>query len=100
MATVETTEWAREARRRGRCAFCGETRGWLQGHHVIPKQRLKRLGLHAHLWDQRNMMVLCSICHARHEVAFRRLPRALLTSDNEEFAAELGVDWMLEKLYA
>jgi hypothetical protein len=82
-----------------RCAQCGctEQEAWdedgapLQAHHAVPQQRLKRLGLHALLWDPRNAVALCASDHMRHTsrhavVAFERLPVCTV-----QFATEHGL---------
>lgn len=93
--------------RGSRCAVCG--RKWpLESHHVTPQQLLRRVarerGLYAPalLSDARNRLVLCSgpqSCHARHEAAFRRVPRGLVPAEALEFAADLGLEWYIERTY-
>jgi hypothetical protein len=66
----------------------------------VSKQRLRRRGLKAHLWDPRNAVPVCEEpCHRRHTTAVQRLPRAALPASVEEFAAELGVADALEREY-
>lgn len=100
--------WNTAACRRG-CVMCKidevdrQTRqdfGWelskIDGHHVVPKQDLKRWGLHALLWDLRNMLPLCRYHHFRHEQAVQRVPRELLPAPAWEFADAIGARFVLE----
>lgn len=101
--------WNAQARREG-CVLCAHeppddevrrTRGWdlatPAGHHVVPRQDLKRWGLHRLLWDVRNMLPLCRYHHDRHEYTpGARVPRALLLPRNFEFADEIGARFVLE----
>lgn len=93
----EKATWGATARTRP-CAVCG-SRTLVQGHHVIYAQHLKREGLRGFLWDLRNQLSLCAVCHARHHQAVARVPRDLLTVNNHEFAAELGLSWLLRREY-
>lgn len=64
-----------EARYQGLCAVCGRARGtrpdgrgrYWNAHHVVPRGKLKRLGLPE--WDTRNALRLCSDCHMSFEWA-------------------------------
>jgi hypothetical protein len=71
----------------------------VEGHHVIAKRHLKARGLHAHLWDTRNGLALCVYHHDRHERWMQRVPYELVPYDAFEFAAELGLDWMIPDDY-
>lgn len=81
---------------RGRCVQCGQAVRRLgdswewQAHHVVPKQRLRREGLHARVWDAANGVVLCRRCHERHELAVRRVSPKNLPGRCRDFAASLG----------
>lgn len=88
--------WARAARL-GRCAVCN--RQAHHGHHIITKQELRRRGAAELLWDLRNMLPVCADCHARHHHAFRRIRRRELPAAAFEFAAELGLEWLIERTY-
>lgn len=68
----------------------------IEAHHIVPQQDLKRWGLHARLWDPRNGIALCRLHHARHELAYQRVPRALLPAAAFEFAAEIGAEFVLD----
>lgn len=52
---------------RGRlCVKCGREAGpW--AHHIVPQHFLKRMGLHAHLWDHQNAAPVDNGCHMNHE---------------------------------
>lgn len=82
------------------CAVGGPEHGSsLEVHHIVPKQILKREGFTDRLWDDRNALVLCRHCHARHEHAVLRVPFAVLTVQAQEFADELSLGWVLERYY-
>lgn len=107
-------EWKRDPQR-GRCARCGlDAAGLrarrdpyprLEGHHILPKQAIRRFATEYQLdavrllWDARNRLVLCRLCHSRHESAFDRVPRSLIPAEAWEFADALGLRWKLEQLY-
>jgi hypothetical protein len=89
-------EWKR---RHGRCPACLSV-GWVDAHHVVPARYLRRRGLHAHLWDERNKLWLgADCCHAPHETRVRPLPRPFVPAETEEFAQELGLTHILDRLY-
>lgn len=73
-----------------RAAFGPDLR-WIQGHHVIPKQVLKRTGLSAFLWDVRNGIGLCAYHHERHERQREPVPFDLLPAAAFEFADEIDM---------
>lgn len=80
------------------CAICGTWHA-LEVHHLIPKRLLKTEGHANRLWDTANAMVLCRLCHARHENAFARIPAGRIPHEGWQFAQELGLDWYLERIY-
>jgi 5-methylcytosine-specific restriction endonuclease McrA len=82
-----------------RCASCGLRRFDLQVHHVITQQQLKKIGRKDVLWDLRNALVLCPLCHERHTSAFKRIPREKLRIENIDFALELDHGWYLDRMY-
>jgi hypothetical protein len=85
----------REVTRGKRCARCGRTR-LLEAHHVVPKQTLKQeIDNERHvdvLYDPRNGLALCAICHERHTNASDRVPRSLVPAAAWGFAAEHGFE--------
>lgn len=81
-----------------RCVVCG-TRVHLDGHHAIPRRVLIRLGLADHIMDKRNRVPVCRHDHESHECAHRRIRRCELPASVFEFAAELGLDWYLDRFY-
>lgn len=89
------------------CVVCGATSN-IEGHHIVSKQVIKRVARERRvgdavreqwLWDDRNGMALCRLCHARHENANRRVPRDLVPVQARVFAAELGVSHLLDRYY-
>lgn len=70
-----------------------------EAHHVVPAQTLRREHLDAHLYDERNGLSLCQYHHQRHENGTQRIPRAVLPAAAFEFAAELGLDWLIDRMY-
>lgn len=73
--------------------------GPIQGHHVIGRQKLKRLGLTDFLLDKRNRLGVCEYRHEQHTTGYKPIPRAVLPQAVFEFAEELGLTWYLEKHY-
>jgi 5-methylcytosine-specific restriction endonuclease McrA len=77
----------------------------LDGHHVLPKERIKRFAVAVGLdpvrllWDVSNMMPLCRRCHDRHHTGFLRVRRADLPVEAVLFARSLDLEWVLERLY-
>lgn len=71
----------------------------VEGHHVLAKRHLKREGFTGRLWDTRNGMGLCRYHHQRHEHAIQRVPYALVPDCALEFAAELGLEHVVEREY-
>lgn len=85
------------------CRVCpvegSECSGPIQGHHVLPKETLKRHGLHLHLWDVRNRLPVCEHRHAQHTNASKPIPREFVSPAAREFAAEVGLEWWLDRFY-
>lgn len=72
---------------------------YVEGHHVISKDRLISWGLRALKWDLRNGVPVCRYHHFRHEYATKRehrLPRELIPAPAFIFAGEVGARWALE----
>lgn len=78
------------------CAVCGSKHN-VQGHHILPKQDVKRAG--GDVWAKANGLPLCESCHMNHESAAKRVPRRLIPVAAEWFARDLGLDWKLERIY-
>jgi hypothetical protein len=99
--------WARHAKRRV-CALCSAPNP--HGHHVIYLQELKRV-IRSHnledrrqgiLYDRRNLLPLCERHHAAHHSGAHPLTLTIVRSacpKVDQFAAELGLDWWLERYY-
>ena len=96
------------------CAVCGYEGRYLQVHHVIEADRLKRhysdvgdggWSLDELLYDPSNGLLLCAEpapnnCHGRHTLAVERIPRNCLRRENEAFAERVGMTWVLDRFYA
>lgn len=82
----------------GPCVRCG-SRLSVDGHHVIPKRVLRRLGFHDRLLDTRNRLALCRRDHERHENRSEPVTRELLPASVFEFADELRLGWYLDRHY-
>lgn len=80
------------------CAVCG-TRAHLDGHHAIPKRVLIRLGFSEYVMDKRNRVPVCRQDHESHECRHRPILRSELPASVFEFAAELGLEWYLDRHY-
>jgi len=73
--------------------------GPVQAAHLIPKQALRRRKFYEHVYDPRNGIGACYKAHRRSDAGIERFPAAYIPTGAWEFAEELGVDWMLERLY-
>lgn len=90
------------------CAVCERARA-VQGHHIIRAEVLRRearrLGyeLRDVMWDRRNRLPVCQICHERHHNRSRPIARAVLRRVARggvfDFARELGLEPALEREY-
>jgi len=71
-------------------------------HHIIPKELLRRHGLHMKVWDTRNGMLVHRNVHANHTSGADRIPRACLPSSVFAFASECGTwaEAYLERNYS
>lgn len=80
----------------GRSEISGERIAWpgsINFHHVLPKGMLRDAGLHEHVNDPRNGLLVTDSEHANHESGFRRIERRHLRRDTFELADELGPEW-------
>lgn len=66
-------------------------------HHPIPKQELRRRGLHHLVWHPHNHVLVTPDEHANHEVASHRIPYERLPERVKRFARQLG-PWAEDKL--
>lgn len=71
----------------------------MQVAHLIPKQALRRRGLHEFVWDVRNGLSVCYRAHRRSDAGLERFPAERIPEAAWEFADEVGLRWMLERLY-
>lgn len=88
------------------CVNCG-TRRDVQGHHVIPRNALKRecprgaagYTLQELLWSTANGIPLCEVCHFRHESGFARIEARLLPIDAIKLAVLIGMEHRIGPRY-
>ena len=74
--------------------------GPIQAAHLIPKQALRRRGFSPEvIWDPRNGIAACRRAHCRSDAGLERFPSSRLPVEAWAFAEEVGLGWMLEKLY-
>jgi hypothetical protein len=75
----------------------------MEAHHVLPKSKLKDLGITAHedLYDERNGVGLCEYHHARHTnyAPGGRMPRELVPESVYDFAAEHTIEFLIDAEY-
>lgn len=77
----------------------------LTGHHVIERAKLRdaarRLGRPEEevVWDPRNGLPVLWSRHERHTSRIEPIPRSALLPENVEFAEEIGLGWLLERIY-
>lgn len=104
----DSGEWYRHVTAGG-CVMCAEfpvdqrtardragDLDWIQGHHPIERDKLKRWGLAHLIWDKRNGLGVCAYHHGRHTHAVQRIPRRLLRPETFEFADEINARFLLE----
>lgn len=96
---------------RERCFFAGwpdagPCDGRLVCAHLIPRQLLKREGFSAYIHDSRSFVPCCggiTGCSGHHGMLDHsrklRIPRDKLPPAVEDFAAELGLTWYLDREY-
>lgn len=51
------------------------------------------------LWDPRNGIPVCERCHSAHTGAKKRIPLSVIPAPALDFAAEIGLDWRVERDY-
>jgi hypothetical protein len=68
-------------------------------HHVVPKQTLRRAGLHHVVFDPDNGVTVADRTHSNHENAHRRIPREALPERALAFARRHGFMDYIEKTY-
>lgn len=96
--------WYEATAKKKVCVVCGSTHK-VQGHHVIAQQVLRRVArkfsydVLVLLWDKRNGLAVCRDCHAAHTSAKKRIPRSCIPLPALEFAAELGLTYIIERDY-
>lgn len=88
----------------GPCVVCTELGieappYYMDAHHCIPAQALRRRGYTAEQADKRNRISLCRWHHERHHSRTNPVPRRLLPDSVFEFAAELGLGYLVDRYY-
>lgn len=78
--------------------------GPLDPHHLVTQQQIKKVvrGIDARgfrLNDERNIVPVCRRHHDLYHGCRLRIPREALPAGVEDFAAELGLEWWLERQY-
>lgn len=74
-------------------------KGPVEGHHAITRQALRKRGLAEFQWDRRNRVALCERAHLSHHTRSQPLPYDLLPPAVLEFAADVDLVWLLERVY-
>jgi hypothetical protein len=70
----------------------------MEGHHLIAEADLRRMKFPVEVrFDPRLQLTLCVYHHTRHERWVERIPRELYPPSVFAFAAEHGLEWLLEK---
>lgn len=69
-----------------------------EGHHLIPKQTLKRMGYPPDVYmDLRLQLTLCRYHHERHTNFVERVPSELYPPSVYAFAEQHDLMWLLEQ---
>lgn len=71
----------------------------VQAAHIIPKQALRRRSLYEYVYDPRNGIAACYRAHRRSDAGIERFPSSTFSPAFWEFADEIGLRWLVEKLY-
>lgn len=85
----------------------------MECHHVVDQQRIKKYvaalrlaveeaerKLISLLWDKRDGLAVCKVCHDKHTMAKERIPFALIPVKAHQFAREIGLDYTLDRYYS
>jgi 5-methylcytosine-specific restriction endonuclease McrA len=92
MAASSPSSFYAEAQFQRTCAVCGAA-GAFDAHHVVSKQRIKRLSppttLQQLLYDPRNALRLCERCHSRYTNRVMKINTKLLKDQNICFIWEV-----------
>lgn len=70
-----------------------------EAHHILTQQQLRKRGFSDVSYDVRNGMGLCNRHHRRHTRALERVPFERVPDRAHEFAAELGLGWLIDRYY-
>ena len=95
---VEPDVWHRIVTLPG-CAVGIDCEGYVEGHHILTQQQLRRRGLEGVLWDVRNGIGLCEKHHRRHHSRRAPVARNVLPECAFEFAADHQLGWLIERYY-
>jgi hypothetical protein len=71
----------------------------VQAAHLLSQQALRRHGHADKLYDTRNAIGACYRAHRRSDAALERFPVEYLPSEFWEFADEVGLRWLAERIY-
>lgn len=95
--------WLKVAKNKS-CVVCG-SRKRVQAHHVVPAQKIKQVASArlleplSLLYDVRNGVALCGLCHDNHTTAKERVPRSKLPVAALAFASELALLYVIDREY-
>ena len=74
-------------------------RPFMEAHHIISQQVLRKRGHSDLLWDTRNRLWLDRARHEQHTNCYRKIRWGELPPEAFEFAEEIGLTWWLERNY-
>ena len=68
--------------------------------HLISKERLRFYGVPEEaIWDERVVRAICSRAHRALDARICSLTRDQIPSETEQYAAEVGMAWWLDRTY-
>lgn len=92
-------EWKRRVCLHGCALDSRDCEGYLQAHHVITQQQLRRAQLGHLIWETRNGLCLCERHHRRHTNATERIPREKLRPATIHWAQTHGLGYLIDRYY-
>ena len=72
---------------------------FMEAHHIITQQALRKRGHADLLWDTRNRLWLTRERHAQHHSCYRKIRWSELPQEALDFAEEIGLTWWIEQHY-